>query len=330
MANLGEPASCLTIFEENPSTRQLIILIAVPILLLLGIPGNILSIIVMTRKRFANNVTSVFLVALAISDNAMLLMNSLTTSWIKILSCVDLPNHSDFACKLIKYVVYVSKAYGAWILVAVNLERLLVVTSPLKAKLYLSVKKAKFTSFALFTVMLIIYSHVPILDAVQHENEHPGCGISDDYVHITRALNIFDLVFYSFVPSIVIMTTNSILAYTLRHKSMCKYLTKDCLRLTVTLGLVSTVFLGLTLPFTCILVYNTQAFIANKPGVHENVYLILYALNLLNSSVNFLLYCVGGPIFRKEIKAMYFKCTCTDREIWKVPSISSRTYHVSI
>ncbi|ESO85080.1 hypothetical protein LOTGIDRAFT_131098, partial [Lottia gigantea] len=103
-----------------------------PILLLLGTFGNIFAFLVLRHKSMARLTTYLFLAALSISDCFVLLFG-LLRMWIGEVSKFELRDQSDWLCKSIIYVGYITSNYSAWLLIAVTIERYLVIVHPLKA-----------------------------------------------------------------------------------------------------------------------------------------------------------------------------------------------------
>ena len=286
-----------------------ITLTVTPVLLILGLVGNILSILVMRRKKFRNNTTSVFIIALAFADSAYLLTNFLTITCIRNVTGIALRETSSFSCKLIMYIVYVSKAFGAWIILSVSLERLVLVKIPLHAKSIFTVKRTKMWISFLLLWITAIYIYVPILVDIHSDGIQQKCDFSHAVERLNTILNIFDCIFYSLFPSFVLILSNLILYCILKaqKQNMSKINDgSDSLRFTLTLIIVSISYLTLTLPIATYLVFHP----IQVRGLDHTLYIVLYTLNISNNAINFILYCLSGPIFRLEMKRMFRNKFC--------------------
>ena len=91
-----------------------------PIILIIGTIGNIMSIIIFSRKRMRKR-TSMYFIVLGKADLLSLL--GLLRYYIRELTDVDIRNTSEIACKLHILLAYCMRQYTAWILVTVTLER---------------------------------------------------------------------------------------------------------------------------------------------------------------------------------------------------------------
>ena len=312
-------AGSIVSFSTTPKS-ELVILIGISIILPIGLVGNILSIIIMNRKKFRTNTASIFLSTLAVSDSGYLLTNYLTSVWIgSVTNMPRIPDHSDWVCKVVSYTVYVTKAYGSWILVAVNLERLLSVLYPYQIKRYLTLRRARLVNGAVFVIMLLVYSYILVLQGIQDHNKEPGCAMPDRSIATIQALNIFDMVFYSLLPCTCILTSNALLYYILRYRNNSKALDNDRLGISMILLVISMTYTVLTLPLSFLLVWNAHAFPLESS---ELLFTCLYTMDVLNSAINFILYCISGSIFRNELKKMIFQhdvCSCRGSAVWPSP-----------
>lgn len=289
-----------------------IVLICVPIFITFGVTGNIFSILVMCRKAFRTNSTSVFVITLAVCDIVYLFSNSLVNHWIEAVCCINIQKLSNASCKACKYLIYATKFIGAWILVSVAAERYIVVVYPFKSKTVCTLTRTKYYVSCLTTFVLLLHIYIPVVMTNTPSNS-PYCEIDENISHSVQVtLHILDLVFYSFVPSILIIILNAGLCFKLNQRrkavpalvSFSKALVQeDSLRLNLTLIMISITFLVCTLPFAILMVFNSVHRDIDT-GSSRIAYSSLNSLNLLNSAVNFLLYCVSGPKFRAELKEM--------------------------
>lgn len=70
-----------------------------PLLLVLGLTGNTLTIIIMQTKRFTHLTSRIFLIALALSDSVLLLTQPFNKNFILTLFQTDLRALSNVGCK---------------------------------------------------------------------------------------------------------------------------------------------------------------------------------------------------------------------------------------
>ena len=294
---------------------QWLIILAVPVIVLLGTLGNLLSMAILLRPRFRKLNVNIYLFSLAIADTVFLWTNSLTRVFIKLSLGVNYSTYSLQACQAYVFILYTSKCLSAWFIVAVTIERLLVVMIPFKMKRSSSRKRAVIVGVVLTVLACAVFAFVPTLYTVSwdEQDQENRCQITEFYLEkkADLYLKLGDLFLYSLLPTIALVTSNAAMVYRLissvrfrkaNTENNSKKVTKQdqgARRLTITLILVSACFLICTLPLSAFLLHST---LYPSVGSYGTIYLSLYTLEVLNSSVNFLLYCVSGPTFRAELR----------------------------
>ncbi len=119
-------------YSEDISTGDKIILFVVLILIIIGLLGNTLSFCVMMQKEMRQTSTAIYLMALSIADTLCLLGGPLVDMILssKLFLGWYMPIKSNFTCLLYNFLYYVNPHVSAWCLVAVTIERLLVIYFP--------------------------------------------------------------------------------------------------------------------------------------------------------------------------------------------------------
>ena len=97
-----------------------------PLILLLGTTGNCLSMLVLRRSSMRRRCSSVYLTSLAAVDTVVLYVSGFKT-WVRLQTSFELMHVSDVICRLVKYSFFVSTHLAAWIVVAVTVERFIIV-----------------------------------------------------------------------------------------------------------------------------------------------------------------------------------------------------------
>ena len=129
-----------------------------PILLVLGVTGNILCIVVLTNKSPMSS-TSLYLVNLSVADLTETMVSLVSRHIIRSFTGFDTLSLHPAACKIFFGFLRSSQTISVWILVAVTLERMLVVYLPLKAKIISTRKIAWFAMGGIDIAGFLINSH---------------------------------------------------------------------------------------------------------------------------------------------------------------------------
>ena len=110
-------------------------LTAKTIALIIGIPGNILSILVLKRKNLIEQNISLYFIALAISDLIYLICPSSVYVSSIYLNALQEINANSFYCKINKFFNNTMLQISSYLLVIVSIERTLAVIYPHKVRL---------------------------------------------------------------------------------------------------------------------------------------------------------------------------------------------------
>ena len=123
-----------------------------PTVVLLGIPGNLLSFLVMLKQHNRRISCCVYMAVLALCDNLMLAVGA--TFWAKTTIAGTGPI-SSLECKVMVYLAQVGSESGIYLILAMSLDRVLAVRYPLNAPMLCTPRRAKITSIVLFISILI-------------------------------------------------------------------------------------------------------------------------------------------------------------------------------
>ena len=289
-----------------------------PILLSTGTVGNILSVVVICRKKILHTTTSVYLLGLAAVDTASL-YTGLLHLYMKNVHEYDWRLSSTASCKLHMFAGSVFLQYGAWLLVSVTLERLCAVYLPHRCREIFTKRNAAIGLTVQAIVIIAINAHY----LVTHEVLKMNSGVvicaapTNSHWHFTHYVwPWIDYSLSSLLPSLLLLLCNSAIvcrighAESLRRRQLHAHGTGAKMSsMTAILLTVSLVFLISTAPLSIYIIRNV-ALQLNADAVHRAQYSVVWAaLNLLlytNNAVNFLLYIVSGPRFRQEL----FKVLC--------------------
>ena len=166
MGNItGDPCESLDYVECHIAV--LIWKITGPIFLVVGLCGNLLSFVVLSRKRMRVFTTSVYLRCLAIVDSLVLLFAVLRDT-IYHHTNIDVGELSDTACKVFQWINYNVTALSGWILCAIAMDRLIAVKYPLWTKSHCTKRIAMAVVVTLTVTVVLLNSHYLMLTLRKH------------------------------------------------------------------------------------------------------------------------------------------------------------------
>lgn len=310
--------------------KQLLLYVP-PILVILGTFGNISSFIILKRKAMLKFSTYFYLMILAIADTLVLYVGLLRL-WIGELTGYDIRDEVNWLCKLTNVVGYTISDFSVWLIIAVTVERYIVVCYPLKANNFCNTQRAKKVTLVLFLIFLCLNMH--FLWTVQivyytHKGERiPQCAGGKYYKGVVADVwPWIDAMLYSFLPFVIIIILNGLIIRQVvlarRTRSELRSGTgyeqrrpshEGNTRLTIMLLTISFAFLLTTLPMNIVNIttshwnqYTDDLHLVSKYRLARTITeLLMY----VNHSMNFFLYCATGQKFRHQLVWMlcYGKC----------------------
>lgn len=335
-----QPANTSIMFDDNIDEHgmatyniaKLMRNICIPTIVFIGVFGNFVSMLVFASNYLRSSSSSTFLVALAFVDNVFLLC--LFLSWFdgsvkNILTSLPL-------CRIIAYSTYMSSFLSVWFVVGFTVERHIAICHPLHAKLFCTKVRERITVILLLIISVCLYhfSFWTTDVAIYPSERIARCSIDKSFIHFLNIVTWIDTVLTMLLPFLLICYMNIRVAFTaakfqekrkaclsLRDAKSVKlgtFRSKQQMRVTRTLLLVSTTFLVLNLPSH---VSKLSSLISvSTLDINMTQYLIQEISQILyyfSFSMNFFLYALYGKHFQKSLRFMYesFKltCGCTDR-----------------
>ncbi|KAH3881362.1 probable G-protein coupled receptor 139 [Dreissena polymorpha] len=333
--------------EGQLETGVYIWIIVSPMLICFGLIGNTLSIIVLSKKRFAKMVSTTYLLGLSFVDMAVLIVG-LLRQWVKYTFEYDVRFTYDAVCKIHAWLVYVLADCSVWILVMITVERVLATLLPHRSKSLCSNRAPKIVLFCIVIASLAVnvnilvgYRLVELNGNATHTSQckpHDG-GYEDFY---DQTWHWIDLAKFSLVPFVILSSGNACIVYKVvqsGHKMMRSSTTSASTRgstqqrnartsnMSVLLVCLNVVFIVCTLPI-CIYFIGNRYWIPQEVPLHIKLkdpwWAVVNMLLYTNNACNFVMYCFMGSRFRNEVKTL-FDCACAFTCMRKETETTSHT-----
>ena len=313
--------------------HKALLLYVPPVLLVVGTFGNVFSFCVLIEN-LKKASTYTYFSALAIAD-LLVLYVGLLRIWVGQLS-VDIEDESDFLCKLMIFLGYFTSHVSVWLIVAVTMERAIVVSFPLHVPRICNIRYARSLIVCLFVVFVGINVHffwTVKLSYIQfNETTLAKCHAAPNHIELNEVYwPWIDAILYSFLPFTLILILNAMIiknvimarrnrnalqqqyVLTTRNRSIParRSQCEKSRKITIMLLAVSFTFIFTTLPMNSLLIYKSVFIVDDDDEKFARMKLLYTIAELLmysNHSVNFFLYCATGRKFRDQFVALFSRC----------------------
>ena len=307
--NLTKRPGCCNGTEPYIYVSSHIMTYAVPVMTIVGIVGNTLSAIVMLMARQRRHTTSLYILVLSALDTAFLLTVP-TKIWIEALWNINIQVISSSGCKLHNFIVFFLAQLEAWVLVFVSIERFIAVWWPMKVKMIYTRRVAAFQVMSTGLVLACVNIHTFWTRDIFTTISTIQCKYDD---LVKKIWGITDMLLSSVIP-FIIMLSCSILIVLRIQLSKFRRTSVSMLKMssiTTMLVTVCIAFVIFTLPKTLLMSFYQETITAF--GCCYTMHVIkpvILMFMLANYSINFVLYCLSGSIFRSELKKLFTCMTC--------------------
>jgi len=275
----------------------------------IGLIGNILTIIILSKRRNIKSSTAVYLNALAISDILILIFGPFC-DWLEDMLEVIISNYGQFACKLQTFLQYSSSSTSSWLLVAVTIERAISVTMPHRVRSSCTTRVAIIV--VIVTWIVVYFANLHFLFGMGHtHNKLCKAVASLQYIHFSKfVLPWVDFCVCFACPGILLLLGNIVIIFQLaqyhsRQKHLANGPSSASCSVSIILIVVNFVFLITTGPiyiYSIMLPYLVSTLEpADVVSLQSFWGPMLNSLWETNAALNMVLYVLTGSRFRVEL-----------------------------
>lgn len=302
----------------------------VPIgLFVVGTVGNVINIVVLSRRRMRASSTSVYLTCMAFGDLLFLWIGMGPRMMLQAYE-IDLKAKSEFLCKMITWVPVTAGGCSVWSLVMMTMERFLLTKWPVTARARLTRKKAIIACVTVVLAVLSLTLQVLIVATLKSSTEYDEnenkllVNTACVYIYGQSATYyktgwpVLVLVAFNLAPIVLILLGNVSIVLTLISQRRKLRRTNPELThqhivspnkgkaATKMLFLVSAMFIVTMSPFTLGNAIMSQLKVTSitEKATRQLIYSVLRNIMYFNFTFNFVLYFVSGPLFKQEWKSL--------------------------
>ncbi|CAF3277543.1 unnamed protein product [Rotaria socialis] len=299
---------------------------------IIGVIGNLLSVLVFSRASLRHRSCAIYFLALAITDIASLFASFIDTV-LPSYNNVSLTMKSLFICKLNPLMVYFTTDLSNFLLAVASIDRAVSIQCPLKSKQFCRARIAIYIIIIMALTVLFINGHIfwgfelideqsqrfcsPSKTKIIYYNE-PNSITYDRFYAIFDSLDMLFAVVFPFVVMLIcnliilirVITSrrsiSTILTTTVQSKKTRKRHEKER-QLTVMLLGSAAAFLVFTLPTE--INDTVRAFrpsnLSQPKGAMALMTAVFIAMEQLNHAIHFYIYTLTGRVFRNELIQLF-------------------------
>lgn len=296
-----------------------------PVIIVVGLVGNTLSLSVFMSKAMRNLSASLYLTFLSISDMLVLIIY-VFFDWLS-RGTPYLPGnmsvqviHMDGVCHAFLYLSYTMRFVSVWLIVGFTIERYIGICWPLKRITVCTRGYAKRSILMYILLGMTLSIYKPLLSGVYNVSEYfsmKRCTHKPESKFTSFVMDVTFGIFITVVPFFIICILNCLMTRRLfmrRGSNRFRRIAHEHqIRLEFTLILlgVSTCFIALNLPYFVVWCFQMyRSYTVSLDYAHNfrqtrELLLITRTIFYLNYCINFFLYSITGACFRKELKALF-------------------------
>lgn len=181
----------------------------IPLIIFIGLFGNLLSCIVFLTTHLKMRSSSYYLAALASADFGFL--SVLLLVYLSNTAGLEFFNKQGW-CQSLVYMSSVCSNLSVWLIVAFTVERFIAVQYPLQRPQMCTVSRAKCIVLGLTVVALVSHSYSFVTAGMVQSNGTEVCEMLDEYRDTMRIINIIDTIVTLIAPVILIVVMNAMIA----------------------------------------------------------------------------------------------------------------------
>ena len=295
--------------------------ILLPVAILLGVFGNVMTIIIVRRFRAESRSSTMdpYMLILAVADLCVVITGTLPV-WAADTMGFQVFRTHDVVCKTGLFVLNLGAASSAWILVAMTTQRALSVAWPHRVNVLCTPRRSWWIILTIVVALCLAYSHLLYGFGILPSAGRACAMVSKGYASFMYKIWVnVDIFLFSLLPFVCLFFSNSVLVLKLRTSvkdAGDQFATTDTQQasrkrkansVTLTAIVVSVVFVVLTSPLAF---YNMLTYMNTNPEAVDVRNLagrffpmrLFHIMVFFNYSVNFYLYCLTGEKFRKEFR----------------------------
>ncbi|CAF3217480.1 unnamed protein product [Rotaria socialis] len=192
--------------------------IFLPAIIVFGTLCNIMTFIVMRRRRMRISSTCFYMAVLAVTDTFVLWTGCLN-QWLYLMQFPTLVVQSNFTCKSVPFLFVFFADASVWITVCMSFERYFAVSRPLRASQMCTTRRAKWVLVVIFAVLALIDGHYLITLEIQKIDDNTHVCHPTRWAHhfVQKIFVYIDGLKYSAIPFFLLLLLSILIIQRVFH-----------------------------------------------------------------------------------------------------------------
>jgi len=285
-----------------------LIRIITPIIIILGITGNSINIVVLTRSVLLKHACSYYFLALAL-NNLFVSVVIITTDFLSIGYQIDVSTASLAACKLLRYASNTSALLSTSFIILASIDRYCASSSNANRRKLSNVKFARWGIIFVICLFGLLYINSLILFDLKKDNKLQ-CTISSDTIYkeiyIIIQVSIFAIIAPCLMTLFGILTIYNTKQLRVLPIETTRYRRTESQLAAMLLIQVGTYVL-LNLPICVSYVTGILPYTFVDTTEFNFASILFHMLNYLSYTTNFFLYVFSARLYREELSRLMKK-----------------------
>ena len=309
---LSNDQSSIIFYHNLEKISQYLYMIIYPMIFLVGLIGNLLSILLFSLTELNQNSCGIFFLLLALSSLLALiggLHHCLTIGY-----HTRIPN--AFYCRFRNFLLYTSMDVASWMVVALSVDRLYRIKYPFHVRVYCTRKLTIIVSAIIVGILILKNAHLfTFFIGDFTEGASDNCDPNPNYPTYMFFFETIwpwiDLTTFALCPCLIVLISNGFILYN-RHQRRLKFGHRNLDRSLMKFLLINSIlFLVCNFPVAVILVIYPYVSKANRTNDHYDrmdfLFDFLRLLSYTTLALNFYLYYYSSSIFRHQTTQLFHR-----------------------
>lgn len=288
--------------------------ILTPVIVLIGIGGNLMSFLLMKTKSLRKKSYSHFLCALAVFDSFCLINRQVTLIHEILIHTSQngvFTEFSDLSCQIYSFYEHLCYLMSSWLIVGMAAERVVAMCLPFRKTLLRTQTGAIVTILVTFIIMCL----TQVFRFIMIKNIGGTCqgDISSHVEYIHLHIYFYQLTLVLTLPFTVVLVCNSLVIYQIYRvrkaaRNSRSRVVERSHKTTLMLLSISFTYLATMLPLVVISFFWQAAMNQQNVDMVFSLYPVqqfVSVISYVNYGVNFFIYILSGRSFRFELKRIF-------------------------